>query len=377
MSLGLTKIQLFGKIYNGGVIMKIIYLSSLVQSMTGGPKYSVPKQISSQLKYDEVYWINVSSVTGLDESICEVITELDKIITRIDEIEPDLVIFEEVYFPKYIRIYKFLVKNKIKYIIIPRGCLTGYAQKRKRIKKMAANILLFNRFCKMASAIEFLSEGESSATGSKWNKRSIIIPNGVDEKSRFKESFLNNNSIVGVFIGRIEIIQKGIDLFLDACFKLADLIISKNAIFKFYGPIFKEDLDSLTKSIREHKLEKNILFCGEIYGEEKEKVLLEADLFFLTSRFEGMPMGLLDALSYGLPVLVTEGTNMGEAISETDSGLNSICDSDQIKDNLLQILNYSEQEFLKMSKNALELSKKYSWDRIAMNTHIEYEKIVK
>ena len=41
----------------------------------------------------------------------------------------------------------------------------------------------------------------------------------------------------------------------------------------------------------------------EIDEEEKRQILLDTDVFIQTSRFEGMPMGILEALSYGLPCL--------------------------------------------------------------------------
>lgn len=43
-------------------------------------------------------------------------------------------------------------------------------------------------------------------------------------------------------------------------------------------------------------------------------VLLQTDLFIQTSRHEGMPMGLLEALSIGVPCLVTVGTSLGHII---------------------------------------------------------------
>ena len=57
-----------------------------------------------------------------------------------------------------------------------------------------------------------------------------------------------------------------------------------------------------------------------IDGSEKEAELLSADVFIQTSRSEGMSMGILEALSYGVPCLVTRGTNLGEIIEQYDAG---------------------------------------------------------
>ena len=49
---------------------------------------------------------------------------------------------------------------------------------------------------------------------------------------------------------------------------------------------------------------------GAVFGKVKEKVLLDNDFFILTSRLEGHPMALIEALSYGLPCLVTQGSRL-------------------------------------------------------------------
>ena len=49
---------------------------------------------------------------------------------------------------------------------------------------------------------------------------------------------------------------------------------------------------------------------GGVYGDNKVKVLLDTDIFILTSRYEGMPMGVLEAWSYGIPCILSDGTNM-------------------------------------------------------------------
>ena len=77
---------------------------------------------------------------------------------------PDLVIFNEVYKFEYIRLYKECLKRKIKYIIIPHGCLVKNSQKKHKLKKIIGNTLLFNSFVKKANAIQFLNKNEKENT---------------------------------------------------------------------------------------------------------------------------------------------------------------------------------------------------------------------
>ena len=47
---------------------------------------------------------------------------------------PDLVIFNEVYKLKYIKLYRECLKRNLKYIVIPHGCLVYEAQKKHKLK---------------------------------------------------------------------------------------------------------------------------------------------------------------------------------------------------------------------------------------------------
>jgi len=61
----------------------------------------------------------------------------------------------------------------------------------------------------------------------------------------------------------------------------------------------------LLDAIRTEKLEEYLEFKGWVYGEAKERLFLSADVFLLPSHAEGMPMAILEAMSYGLPILAT------------------------------------------------------------------------
>ncbi len=66
----------------------------------------------------------------------------------------------------------------------------------------------------------------------------------------------------------------------------------------------------------------NVIFPGWVRGENKDRLLREADVFFLPSYNEGMPMSVLDAMGYGLPVV---STNVGGIPKIVRNGENGYC----------------------------------------------------
>ena len=93
----------------------------------------------------------------------------------------------------------------------------------------------------------------------------------------------------------------------------------------------------------------------------KKEVLKTADMFIMTSRFEGLSMGLIEALSYGLPCLVTRGTYFMDEVNQFNAGIGTENSVDSISSGLSALVN--DLDMLPIySNNAKELSKKYSWD---------------
>ena len=106
----------------------------------------------------------------------------------------------------------------------------------------------------------------------------------------------------------------------------------------------------------------------EIFGKEKEEILLKADCFIQTSRFEGMPMGILEAMSYGIPCLVTEGTTLAGLVNDSGCGFGCGIDVDSIA-RVMRLAVENKANLALMSEKAFEaINNHFAWDKVAYDT---------
>lgn len=359
--------------------MNILYLSHLSGASYAGPTYSVPKQIEAQSKLDNVFWYNATKSENTewktypyyhdiseypDESIYSLPAPFN---------HPDIVVVELFYNMTRSKLRKELVQGGIPYVIIPRGELTAQAQARKRLKKKIANFYVCKKFAQKAAAIQYLTKQEQEDSGTSWNTNSFIIPNGINMPKKTKQSF-SDDGIRCVSIGRIEPYQKGLDLLIDACHEIHEELRKANVTITICGPDKEGKLYSLKELVKRYDLQKTFTFHEAVYGEEKEKILLDSDVFLITSRFEGHPMALIEALSYGLPCVVTTGSNMRKEIDLYDAGWTEDSTVEGVARAIEKMI--SEKNFMKnKGVLALKLAEQYSWaelSKMSKNLFSEY-----
>lgn len=286
--------------------------------------------------------------------------------------KPDIVIFNEIYKKKYINLYKYCKANGIKYVIIPHGSLNAGAQKNKKLKKKIANLLLFNKFICNATAIQFLNETEMSTSKFKYQK-GIVHGNGV-EIPKYKNESKNNDL---VFIGRYDVKVKGLDIIAEICHNNAEWFRDNNVKIMLYGRTSKNGLEELEEIVREKNVSDIMVINGPIYGNEKEKVLSECYGFLQTSRHEGQPMGILEALSVGIPCIVTYGTTFGEYVNDNNCGYGVNFDSKEIFEKIKKLYEDKANRNL-LADNARKKSiKDFEWTKIIDKTCKEYKEIIR
>lgn len=352
--------------------MNILHIADISNANSSGVAHALIKYLKYESSKTNVSIFNINENVTYDK----VNSFNYKKYTKISELpkpynKPDLVIFNEVYKPKYIKLYKECLKRNIKYIIIPHGCLVKSAQARKRTKKIIGNFLCFNRFIKKASAIQFLNEKEKNDTTFKY-KKAIIAGNGV-ENNKIVNKPVNKDFI---YIGRYDVKVKGLDLLAKICSKYNKWFRDNNVKIQLYGKASKRKYEELLNTIKEQNVSDIIIINEGIYDKEKTRVLKSAYCFIQLSRHEGQPMGILEALSYGLPCIVTYGTSFGNYINHNKCGFGVENNEDEIFEKIKLMYNDNEQRNI-FAKNAKSSSlKDYNWETIINSTLETYKNII-
>lgn len=149
----------------------------------------------------------------------------------------------------------------------------------------------------------------------KWVNNIEVVPNGVFFNSNIKRKYYKNNKeIIVSYLGNL-LESKGVFTLV----KASKIVLKKynNVKFRFAGSWWsqeKEFKSVVFEFIRENQIINSIQFIGTVLNGEKEKFLIETDIFIFPSINEGQPFVILEAMAAGCPVISTE--NIG-AIPET------------------------------------------------------------
>lgn len=183
----------------------------------------------------------------------------------------------------------------------------------------------------------------------------------VGEREKLKKSFgIPDENKVIIWLGRLSP-EKNLDIALKAFGILRKKIEKVSFLLIGDGP----EKNNLKRIIRNEKLSKDVIFAGVIDHHLllKKHILQIGDLFFSASTSENQPISALEAMSEGLPLVVTNKRGMPELIE----GNGYICKSDDIQEmaDKIYILLTDKDQRDKMAKMSSKMSKKYSSEIIS------------
>lgn len=355
--------------------MKILHIANIKENKANGVCVAVPQHVIFQAKFADVAFINLNNVAIAELKDYQIFFDKDTIIEDIlkEFALPDIVVFHEVNYVGYTQLYKQFKKQYIPYIILPHGELTQGALRKKWLKKKVAYTLLFNKFIRNAIAIQCLSENEANRIKIKTPIK-FVGTNGVYDIPE-KKRFFSDKCTKLLYIGRLDIIIKGIDRLFDAICINKKYFEQNKITLDIYGPKKTDQKLDVQDLINKKSLTNIVFLHAPIYGEDKYEIIRNHDLFLQTSRTEGMPMGILEAMNIGLPCFITKGTSFADILVEYDAGYYAGETVEEIAQNLIKAIECDQKEI--KSSNAIKLvSTKYLWSNVAENTIKKYEQLI-
>ncbi len=291
--------------------------------------------------------------------------------------QPDLIVFHSTYILKHIPIAYEAIQRKIPYVIKPHGGMTQGAQQVKQLKKKIGNLLFFNWLVRNAVALHCLTEQEADDVRQIWERPTFVVGNGVNlPSSKALASPGSKAQLKFVFLGRLDIKHKGLDLLLEACMLLQKKLRKSQVQILLYGSDVAGSKTKLETLINKYQIHDFTYIKNSVWGEQKQIVFQSTDLFLHTSRFEGHPMAVLEALSYGIPCLLTPGTNMGLEVATANAGWVVEPTSSAIAQGLSDVLDACSQIPARGQAARNLVEKKYSWVEIGKQLQREYERIL-
>jgi glycosyltransferase involved in cell wall biosynthesis len=245
----------------------------------------------------------------------------------------------------------------------------GLDWQRSKWGGFATKYIKFGEKCavKYADEIIVLSKGVQKYFKDTYNRDTHFIPNGVNkptirQANKIKEKYgLEKDSYI-LFLARI-VPEKGLDYLIDAYRQIdtdKKLVIAGGA----------SHTNDYYKQIQEKaKEDSRIIMTGFVQGEELEELYSNCYLYVLPSDIEGMPISLLEAMSYGKNCLVSnieENTQVTEKFATIFEKSNV----QELKEKLENCLNGENRKDEKeISEYILE---KYNWDNVVEKTEKLY-----
>lgn len=218
---------------------------------------------------------------------------------------------------------------------------------------------------KYADEIIVLSKGVQDYFEKTYGRKTVFIPNGVNRPKKQKAELitekygLEKDSYI-LFLGRL-VPEKGIKYLIEA-FKQVDtdkeLVIAGGS----------SDTSEFENEIKElAKEDKRILFTGFVQGQELEELYSNAYVYVLPSDLEGMPLSLLEAMSYGNCCLISDIPECAEVV-EDKALIFKKADVKDLQSKLQDACDHSEKVDAHKKQAANFICKKYNWDEVVKET---------
>lgn len=230
------------------------------------------------------------------------------------------------------------------------------------------------RMEKKASGCVFQTLDAVACFKEKFQKKSRVIPNPIDEKYFVAEKPKEDPDKYIVTVGRL-CSQKNQLLLLKA-FSLVREKLPEYQL-RIYGEESEQGVrEKLVNYIEQKQMQNSVLLMGQ--SSHLERDIRNASLFVLSSDYEGMPNALMEAMAMGIPVVSTECPCGGpaELIENGVSGLLvPVGEEKEMAAAMIRVLK-DRKLWKQLSRNGMKIREKASPNRVYREWRTFVEEII-
>jgi glycosyltransferase involved in cell wall biosynthesis len=299
------------------------------------------------------------------------------------KISPDVVHCHGLWVYPSLAALRWHARTRGPYLVSPQGMLEREVEmKNSRLKKAAALRLYQGRHLREAACLHALCEAEHRDIRAFGRRGPVcVIPNGVDLPP----------AVLGPapapWEGRIEA-GRNVLLYLARITQKKGLVelLHGIALLRRRNPAKLHDwcMAVVGWGQRGHELEvkalaeelgisSSVVFVGPLFGQAKEAAYRNASAFVLPSHSEGLPLVVLEAWSYGLPVLMTPQCNIPEGVA-AGAAICAEPSPTALADGLEALFGLSPAARTAMGEAGLRLvTERFTWPKVARQMYQVYE----
>lgn len=249
----------------------------------------------------------------------------------------------------------------------------GLDHQRSKWGRFASRYILFGEKCavKFADEIIVLSKGVQDYFMDTYGRETVYIPNGVNrpvvrEADQIQQKFGLKKDDYILYLARL-VPEKGLHYLIEAFKQVKTdkkLVIAGGS----------SDTDPYVNQLKEMaKDDKRIVFTGFVRGELLDELYSNAYIYTLPSDLEGMPLSLLEAMSYGNCCLVSDIAECTEVV-EDKAVVFRKSDVSDLREKLQELCDNASMAEKYKSQSADFIFSKCSWDEAVEKTLKLYDK---
>lgn len=245
----------------------------------------------------------------------------------------------------------------VPFVITSHGVYIREVLGRRSMRKRLWTQALERRHMTDAAAVHvfFPEEAQSMEEAMDVRLSTIVAPNGItipeDVVWTGRGDFL-------LWFGRFDVVTKGLDLLASAIERIPE---ARRPRVRLHGPDWRNGKERMEELVRRLRISEWVTIGDPVYGEEKWRLISDAQACIYPSRWDACPVAVSEAAAVGAPTLVTRYP-LGNFLAARDAAIQVDPDPGSIADAIPRLLSDGSRE---VGRAATMVARRHlSWDAV-------------